>query len=363
MRAGAFRLFGNGAHADGHPFGHGLPAVDDRPALFPGHRREEGLAAQVMVISAIAAVSQEDDPPGAVGGLEEVAVPGALDVAFLRGQRAVREDGIIGIRFIRAVDVPAARDSQLVRQFRASFRYEQIIPAVLPVDMRTFRKTSARSAPERFPGGQGGAGLRVDFAQGDGGVGVGYHIAFSILEVERRVDALLLQPDGFAPRACGIGGGDHEVAAAAHVGRDHVEGAVVVPDGRCIDAQRGVGMLQRQLRGPVQDIADLLPVLQVAAVEHGHAGEVVETRIDQVVVSAHRHHGRVGMETGQDGIPQFHFDGRRRSGFLRTACGHSCEEQEDQEDRYDSFHANKDNDYFFSPRTAHRMNGMRLRSS
>ena len=213
--------------------------------------------------------------------------------------------------------------------------------------MRTFRKTSARSSPERFSGGQRGAGLRVDFAQGDGGVGVGYHIAFPVFEVERRVDALLLQPDGFTPRSCRIGGGDHEVATAAHVGRDHVEGAVVITDGRCVDTQRGVGLFQRQLRGPVQDVADLLPVLQVAAVIHGHAGEIVKARVDQVVVSSHRHDGRIGMETGQDGVSQFHFDSSGRSGSLRAAGGHSCEEQkDDQREGQDSFHTDKDNEKF-----------------
>ena len=97
-------------------------------------------------------------------------------------------------------------------------------------------------------------------------------------------------------------------------------------------------MFQRQLRRPVQNVADLFPVLQVAAVIHGHTGEIVETRVDQVIVSIHSHDGRIGMETGQDGVPQFNFDGSSRSGFLRTAGSHSCKKQENgQREKQDFF--------------------------
>ena len=237
------RLLRHGRHPHGHPFGYGRSAVHHGPPILPRYGRQEGLAPQVVEVSAIAAIGQEYNPPGTVCGLEQVAVAGALDVAVLRGQRAVGEDGIRRIGLVGAVDVPAAGHGELMGQFGAAFRDQQVIPTVFPIDMRAFREPASSSSPERFSGAQGGTCHRVDLTQGDGGVGIRHHIASPVFKIERRVDALLLQPYRFAPGAGRVGGGDHEVSAAAHVGGDHIERSVVVADGGGIDAERCGGVI------------------------------------------------------------------------------------------------------------------------
>ena len=95
---------------------------------------------------------------------------------------------------------------------------------------------------------------------------------------------------------------DEEVAAVLVVGGDHVETAGMVADaGRpdaAIDARAG----QRQLRWPIENIADQAPVGEIPAVPDRHPRKPGEGAGDEVDVLAHDAHGRIGMEARDDGI-------------------------------------------------------------
>ena len=170
--------------------------------------------------------------------------------------------------------------------------------------MRSFGIATTRTTPQRLALGQLLARCWVYLAEHDGVVGVADHVALAVLEPQRGVDALLLQPDGFAPRACRILGSHHEVAPVAHIGGNHIVRALMVADGGGVDAQPRRGTLKGQLTLAVQHVAYLLPVHQILGVKDGHAGEILERRVDQIEVVAHPTDRGVGVETGDDGIAQ-----------------------------------------------------------
>ena len=295
------RLLRQGGHV--HVQVDGAVGIYHGPGSFiPAHRGEERLAAQDVVLAAVRAEGQAHQPPAAIGCLYQVGMARALDGVVLGVHVDVCQDGVGGIARVRAINAAAAGDGHLVAILGAPLGDEQVVPAVFLIDMRAFRVASARTVPNAFGGGQLFAGHRVDLAEEDTHVRVAYQVALAVFEVERGVDAALLQPDGFGPRAARVGGVDQEIAFARHVGRDHVEHAVIVADGGGIDAAPGAGFVQRQLRGARQAVAYLRPVHQVLAVVQGHAGEVLETAVHQVEVVAHSAHAGVGMITRDDGV-------------------------------------------------------------
>ena len=290
---------------DSHQRVDGLAAIDDRPlALGPLYRSKAGLTAQVVIAAPEVAVSQECDPPGTVSGLHKVAMAGALNLRVLSCHAAVGEDGVGGVGLVRTIDVTAAGYGELMGQLGATLRDEQVVPAVLLVDMRSLRMTAAGATPQLPALGELLARLGVDLAQPDGCAGVADHVALAVLEVQRGVDTLLLEPDRLAPGTCGIGGGDHEVAAIGHIGGNHIEGTLVIADGGGIDAQPRVGTLQGQLALAVEHVAYEFPVDQVLGVVDGHTGEIMERRLHHIEVVAHTAYRRVRVKAGDDGIAQ-----------------------------------------------------------
>ena len=67
--------------------------------------------------------------------------------------------------------------------------------------MWAFGIASAITLPEFLARRELFARLRVDFAEPDGIARIALHVALSVFEIKRRVDALLLQSHGFAPWA------------------------------------------------------------------------------------------------------------------------------------------------------------------
>jgi hypothetical protein len=61
-------------------------------------------------------------------------------------------------------------------------------------------------------------------------------------------------------------------------------------------------LAQVQLTLAIQDVPDLRPRDQVAAMEDRHGGEVLEGRDSDVVVLAHAADGRIWVEAGDDRI-------------------------------------------------------------
>ena len=57
-----------------------------------------------------------------------------------------------------------------------------------------------------------------------------------------------------------------------------------------------------QLCGPVDPMADLLPVYQIPAVENGKAGIIDKGRGDHVIIRPHSADGRIRIKTGKQWI-------------------------------------------------------------
>ena len=108
--------------------------------------------------------------------------------------------------------------------------------------------------------------------------------------------------DGSRPGSGGVGGRDDQVTFAHPVdaGRDHPEPAVVVTDRRREDPAAPLRRPERQLVVAIEHVADELPRDEVAAVEDRHPGQVLERRVDQVVVVADPADRRVRVEPGDD---------------------------------------------------------------
>ena len=169
--------------------------------------------------------------------------------------------------------------------------------------MRRFGIASAGAAPGGASGRELFAGADVDLADAHVAVAIGEEINLSVVVKQQgRVDARLIDIDRVAPFARRIGRRNIEIPAAGDVGRDHVEHAVVPADGGGEDAAGGLGLLQRQLRGTGQAVPDLLPMHQILAVEHRHAGEEFKRRSYQIIVLSHAANAWVGIESRNNWI-------------------------------------------------------------
>lgn len=248
--------------------------ADDRPVVPPGHGCQERFAAEHVPARGAAARSyaEQHHPPGAVGALDQVGVPGVLDGVV---GAAVGEDRVGRARLERALGRTTAGDRDTVAALGAALGDEQVPVVADPVQVRRLRGLGAGSAgPEpvrcavRLPGGRVDTDLRDPGDRAPAGA--------VLVPDQVGIDAGDTRcPDGVRPGSGGVGGRDDQVAAAlAAVGDDQPEAAVVVAQGGGVDAAGGRhGGGQTQLVRPVQDVADLPPVHQVTTVEEGTPGK------------------------------------------------------------------------------------------
>lgn len=73
-------------------------------------------------------------------------------------------------------------------------------------------------------------------------------------------------------------------------------------DRRSKHAARDAQPIELELRGPLDHVADVPPVDQVAALEHRDAREVGEGRVDEVEQVAGARDARVRVEAGKNGV-------------------------------------------------------------
>lgn len=83
----------------------------------------------------------------------------------------------------------------------------------------------------------------------------------------------MVDPDRIRPGAQDILGPDQEISADVGICGDHVESAVVIPEGGGIDTAGDTAVFQGQLAFPGQNVTNLLPVHQIPAVPQGNAGK------------------------------------------------------------------------------------------
>lgn len=169
--------------------------------------------------------------------------------------------------------------------------------------MRGLRRLGVGCAgPEPLRWAENLAGTRVEAHLVDAGDGAPARAVGVPGQV--RVDAGNIgQPHRIRPRPGRIGGGEQQVAAVADVRHDQPEPAVVVAERGRVDPRRRRRVeREAQLARPVQGVADLRPVQQIAAVEDRHPREVLETGAGEVVVVADAADRRVGVKPGDDRV-------------------------------------------------------------
>ena len=220
-----------------HPLGHRPVAVDNRPsALWPRDRREKSLTTHDMIVSGDGSESEKDRPPRAVMSLDEIGMPRALNRATLGSLAIVCQDRIGGVGQVRPVNTPTARDGLRMSIFRAPLGNHKIVEAIFLIDMRSFGITSARALPDKLRVGFLHTRHRIDLTEPNAAIRVRNHITLSVLiPKERRVNAPLLKPDRLGPLSAHVSSMYDKVATAEYIGRYHIENAVVMTDGRCIN--------------------------------------------------------------------------------------------------------------------------------
>ena len=141
-------------------------------------------------------------------------------------------------------------------------------------------------------------------------VGRPHDIALSVLIKENGgVDAGHVgEPVGFRPGTGGILRCDDEIATVAEIAVDEIERAPVIADRRGHDPAVAAVFLHMKAVIRCHNITQLLPMLQIPAVEQRDAGAKFEAGADQIVVLTHPTDGRIRIEAGNDGIgkPVFH---------------------------------------------------------
>ena len=76
------------------------------------------------------------------------------------------------VAVVRAVYRTAAGNGNLMSVFRAAFRNQQVVPAILLIEVWAFRVASARTVPDAFGFTELFAGFRVDLTQEDACIGI-----------------------------------------------------------------------------------------------------------------------------------------------------------------------------------------------
>lgn len=300
-----------------------------RPAIAPLHRQQEGFAAQGVMVAAVRAGGQKHRPPAAIGKFHKLRMASGGDRGRARRvEVALGQHRIARPRLVGAGDLAAAVDHLRVLFAGAAFGRGEVVVAIAPEQMRAFDVLGIAGRLE--------AGIhdhlaradqlharQIQLLQPDGAVAVvaqraGRHIvvdqpgAAVVVEEQRRVDALGVQPDRIRPRPGRVLGGDQEIApVAVETGVGDVERAVMVADagGEQAAGERVVAVVD--LAGAIDGVADLDPVHQIAALEHRQAREIPEAGSDQIKRVADADRRWVWIEAGQHWIAVLRVSGHR----------------------------------------------------
>src|ERR1017187_3240074 len=124
----------------------------------------------------------------------------------------------------------------------------------------------------------------------------------------------MVHPDRFGPGTGGIGGGHKKIATGIQERRDQVKRAVVITQGRGINAAGSPGVVEVQLAFAGQAVSELPPVHQVPAVKNRNARKKFKRAVDQVIIVTDPANAWVGVKAGEDGILKgFGGSGRKTS--------------------------------------------------
>ena len=242
------------------------------PVRAPHDRRKERLPAEMVVPPRRRADPEQDSPRAAVLQLDQVGVAGGLN--RVARPVAVREQRPVGRRRERPVRSPAPRDHDRVPVARAALRGQEVVEGSPPVQVRRLGPDAPRAFPDRAWRTRQHELAVAPFELclvderviAVGAWPVAGVVDAAVEECQRGIDSLGIKPTWIGPGAAWILGGDDEVAAS-NVGGDEIEGPVVVSQRRGVDAFRAAHPGQVELAPARQDVTELPPAHQVAAVE------------------------------------------------------------------------------------------------
>jgi hypothetical protein len=101
-----------------------------------------------------------------------------------------------------------------------------------------------------------------------------------------------------APRPSGVSGCYDKIAVVVNVGAGNVVSTLMIANGGGKKPPGHPLTHEIHLFGPVDDIADLLPVFQILTVEYRNAREVGKGRINQVIIGSNPNNTRIGVKPG-----------------------------------------------------------------
>src|ERR1035438_1301433 len=291
--------------------------IDDRPAVLPGDRGEERLAAQVAEVTAVWAHGKQHGVPVAGRGLHEVSVPGGDD-GLHPAQVPVGEHRVGGVVPVRPGDPRAARHGDGVVVLGSALGEQQVVVALPAEQVRAFHpcRVHERAAEQDVLGAGDPQPRRVELAHpyfGPAGqLGAGDRPAAEepgppvVVEEQRGIDARhVVEPRRVRPWSRRMRGRDDEVArlgGAVNECAHHVGDAAGVAQGRREEPARRLYSVQGQLARAVEHMTYQLPVHQVPAAVDGKPREVLEGRGDQVIIRPDATDARVRMAAGHDGV-------------------------------------------------------------
>ena len=134
------------------------------------------------------------------------------------------------------------------------------------------------------------------------------HIVLSVLVEEGRIDAVLLDEDGFCVWSFRAVRGDHHLAAVdgpgiiQAVGRGDIEPTLVIGNIRRPVSPASLKLVEERPFRIRDRPADNFPVDEVFGMGNGNARKIDERGVDHVEIIPVRQNGRVREEAGADGV-------------------------------------------------------------
>jgi len=215
--------------------------ADSRPTVVgEAHRRQEGLAAEVMMAAGSRSYAQKHRPRAAVLQRDQVSVSSGLD--GMPPTAAMTENWIVRTGFEWSQGESARRRDLAVVVGRAALGSQQIGPAVQSMKVRPLGPDppAPRQINPHGPAQLAGAcidlGLLNDRMIEVRPFSVASGSTRAAVEKQRRIEPTLIDPHRIRPGALGSASRDQEIAAAAHMRGHQEESPTMVAQSRRVDA-------------------------------------------------------------------------------------------------------------------------------
>ena len=181
----------------------------------------------------------------------------------------------------------AAQDIHVMPMLRAAFCQQQVVVAVLLIDMRSFGIAPAKTYSQKMDLTELFARRHIDLADLDLAL-LPEKVTLALVEEQCRVAATNTEIDinGVRPFAIRVVGIDVEMAAGGEHCRHHIEPALMIADGGGIDACLLVHPLDSDLRLACEAGTHLFPVNQIFAMKHGNTWVILECAVHQIEIIA-----------------------------------------------------------------------------